>query len=250
MEDEDFLAAVEADNAGAPVEEPVVTPAEPEPTPEAKPQPEESANPLVPPVVEAKPDPGFVPITSMLDEREKRQKLEAELAQLRASQQQPQPEPVPNMFEDPEGFQAYQQQFANQTAINVKLDLSEDMARQAHGDELVDQARDWALQRFQSIPGFQAHVLGQRNPYGFVVQEYRKAQIADQITPEDLAQFQAWKTAQAQIQTPAPPTAAAPPNSPRSVPPRSLASAPSAGGVMTEVEQSDQEIFEETFTRN
>jgi len=247
MDDEDFLAAVEADNANVPVEEPQEapeTPAEPEAQPEAVEPAPEPANPLQPPVLDTKPEPGVVPITVMLDEREKRQKLEQELAQLRASQQQPEPQQVPDMFEDPEGFRIYQQQVASQATLNAKLDISEEMARDKFGDEVVDKARDWALQQSKIRPGFYQELIQQRNPYRYAVEQYRREEIASQVTPDDFAQFQAWKAAQAAL-TQAPAAAApVPPDAPRSLPPRSLASAPSAGGVMTEPEPTEQDIFE------
>jgi hypothetical protein len=252
MEDEDFLAAVEADNANVPVEEPT-----PEPPVEAVPEPEaapaepvqpEPASPFTPPVVEAKPDPGFVPITAMLDERERRQKIEAELAQLRASQPQQQPQKIPDMFEDPDGFQTYQAQVAQTATLNAKLDISEEMARDKFGDEAVDQARDWALQQSQTRPGFYQELMQQRNPYRYAVEQFRREQIASQVSLTDFEQFQAWKAAQAALQNPEPANPAEP-IPPRTPPPRSLASAPSAGGVLTEVEQSDEEAFNEVIPK-
>lgn len=251
MDEDDFLAAVEADNTNTPVEEAEpVTPVEPaaepvaaEPTPEPEP-----ANPLVAPVVDLKPEPGFVPITSMLDEREKRQKLEAELAQLRASQQQPEPQQIPDVFEDPEGFANYQRQAAQQATLNAKLDISEEMARDKYGDEIVDKARDWALQQIHTRPGFYQELIQQRNPYRHAVEQYNREQIASQVSPSEFTEFQAWKAAQAQLQS-APAAVPAPPNTSRELPPRSLASAPSAGGVLTEVEQTDDEIFAEVIPK-
>lgn len=248
MEDEDFLAAVEADNANEPVTdpapEPVVeapeAPAEPElPAPAAEP-----VNPLTPPVVDVKPDPGFVPITVVLDEREKRQKAERELEQIRSQQPQPQAQPIPDPLDDPEGYANY----AHSAALHVKLDMSEEFVRQHKGDEIVDKARDWALEQFQLRPGFQQEVFNQRNPYGYIVQQYEREQIASTVTADDFAQFQAWKQAQAQLTTQQQPAATAASPSP-AAPPRSLASAPAAGGMNTEVAQSDDEIFAETFAR-
>lgn len=253
MDDEDFLAAVEADNLNLPVEEPREPVTEPavQPEPEAAPAEPvpEPANPFATPVVEAKPEPGFVPITSMLDEREKRQKLEAELAQIRASQQQQQPQPIPDRWEDPDGHDAYQQALAERAITNVKLDLSEEVAREKFGDELVDKAREWALQKARTHPSFGQELLQQRNPYRYAVEQYNREQIASQVSPDDFAQFQAWKQAQAQLQAPAPAAEPAPPDTPRTLPPRSLASAPSAGGVLSEVEQSEEEMFAEVIPK-
>lgn len=256
MEDEDFLAAIEADNISAPVEDEAEPQAQPQPETEPKPEPapavpEPEALPA-PVEPEARPDPQHVPITAMLDERDKRKaeaeranKAEAELAQIRLQQQ---PQALPDMFEDPDGFRAHQESLVYQQALGTKLDISEEMARDKFGDELVDKARDWALGMFQNRPGYQQEVFQQRNPYRYVVEQYQRDQMASQVTPDDFAQFQAWKAAQTALQAPQPATPA-PAIPPRTVPPRSLASAPSAGGVMTEVAQSDEEIFEETFSK-
>lgn len=234
--DEDFLDAIGSDEQEEQVTEPAVEPA---PEPEA-PVVEEPVNPLVAPVVEAKPDPGFVPITAVLDERDKRQKLEAELAQYRAQQQQPQA--VPDKWEDPDAYEAFRDQKLQHELYQQNLRWSERIATSEHGAETVKTAKEWAVAKCDEDPYFNAKVAASPDPIGFAVSEWRREQIASQVTPEDLSAFQAWKQAQAQIQ--ANPTPPAP-----NVPPRSLASAPSAGSVMLEPELSDADIFEETFQR-
>lgn len=252
MDDDDFLAAVEADNVNTPVEETVEQPVQVETqTPEAEPAPEPAQEPVAPfeaPVVEHKPDPGFVPITVVLDERDKRQRAEQELAQFRAAQQQPQA--VPDQWEDPEGFQAHQDQKVQAALYQQNLRWSERIAASEHGKETVDQAKQWGIGRCDADPYFNAKVAASDDPIGFVVSEWKREQIAAQVTPDDFAQFQAWKAAQAQIQAPSSAQPAASPPPSRSVPPRSLASAPSAGGVMSEVVQSDEEIFREVIPGN
>lgn len=205
-----------------PIADEQVTEATPEtaaPEPVAEPV---AAEPVAQPVVTpepAKPDPGFAPIGALLDERDKRKQVEAELARYQAQQSAPEPIDV----YDPEQLAAYQQQ----QVINTKLDISEDMTRDKFGDELVDQARDWALQRFNANPAYQQEVLRQRNPWKYVVEQYQRDQIASQVSLTDFEQFQAWKAAQAQVtQQPGAPVAAQPPHV---QPPPSLASVPSAG---------------------
>lgn len=205
-----------------PIADEQVTEATPEtaaPEPVAEPV---AAEPVTPPVVTpepAKPDPGFVPLAALLDERDRKKQVEAELARYQAQQQPAEPLDV----YDPEQLAG----FTHQQVINTKLDISEDMTRDKFGDELVDKARDWALQRFNANPAYQAEVLRQRNPWKFVVEQYQRDQIASQVSLTDFEQFQAWKAAQAQLtQQTAAPVAATP--SPVQPPP-SLASAPSAG---------------------
>lgn len=241
MDDEDFLDAVEADNANLTVpdkaEEPVVEPAPDTPTPEPSPAP----TPEPVPTPEAKPDPGYVPINVVLDERDKRKKLEAENAQLRAQQQQPQPA-APDVWADPEGYNQFQEQKVQQALYQQNLRWSERIATSEHGAETVQKAKDWATSRCDEDPYFNAKVAASPDPIAFAVAEWQREQIASQVTPQDLTEFQAWKQAQAQIQ-------AITPSASPTIPPRSLAGAPSAGGVMSEVAQSDDEIFGEVFSR-
>lgn len=216
MEDKDMFGE------DTPVEEVADTVEQQELEPVEQVIPTAEAQPLATPVVEAKPEPGFVPITVVLDEREKRKALEAQLLQY---QQQPREQPqMPDPVVDPDGYNRAQAQYAANQALNVKLELSEDVARDKFGDDLVDKARDWALQLFSQNPGFQNQVFAQRNPYKFVVEQYQREQIASQVSLSDFEQFQAWKAAQAQM-APAP---AAPVQQAATVP-ISLANAPSAG---------------------
>lgn len=241
--DDDFLDAIEDDNEA---ETTVTTPVEI--VVEAKPaEPVQTVQPAaetpldLTPAMEAKPEPQTAPISALLDERDKRKQAEAELARLREWQQAQQPQEEPDPFEDPQAYRAHERALAANSALNVKLDLSEDLTRTAHGDELVDAAKEWALRKFSENPGFQQQVVGQRNPYGYVVKEYQRDQIASQVSPDDYAQFQAWRAAQTAIEAPS--------ITSRSIPPRSLASAPSAGNIMLDPVQSDEDVFAETFQR-
>lgn len=193
---------------------------------------EEAAAPVAPtpaPVPEtiAAPTPastpeGYVPLAALLAERDKRTALEAQMPKPQAA---PSPSigPAPDMFEDPEGYRAWNQQ----QIANVQLNISEEMTRDKFGDELVDAAKAWATEQFQSRPGFAQEVLSQRNPYGYAVKAYQKAQSLSQLgdDPEEIKAFLAWK--QAQSAQPAAPVAQPPPERP----PQSIAAAPSAGGL-------------------
>lgn len=247
MEDEDFLAAVEADNADVPVADETVEPveftqeAEPEPVAEPVAEP----TPVVEqPPQEARPEPQHVPLTAMLDERDKRKALEAELAQYRAQQAQQQQPAAPDMFEDPDGYRTHQEQQVQAALYQSNLQWSQRIASIQHGEETTQQATNWGIERCNTDPYFNAKVRASADPIGFVVSEWKREQIASEVTPDDFEQFKAWKAAQAQVQAQTPQTIV-----PRATPPRSLASAPSAGGVMTEVQQTDEEIFAETFSK-
>lgn len=222
-----------------PTRAPDAQPPEIAPAPQAEQPPEPTPNAAEPvtPINEPQPDPAgppVVPIGVMHAERDRRLAVEQELTRLRAAQQPP---AVPDPYEDPAGYQQYQAAHTEQIALNVKLDLSEDMARERHGDEIVDKARDWALARMNTSPAFRAEVLGQRNPYGYAVQQYQREQALEELKdPAEFAAFRAWKAAQTAPGQPQPAAIAAPPQrTAPTPPPRSLASAPSAGGVQTQV---------------
>lgn len=259
MDDDDFLAAVEADNKGtAPAEElkPAETPAEePKQEPKPEPQPEEAKADekpleLTEVVVEApkQVEPGFVPIAAMLDARDKAKAAEAELQRLRAAQQQQQQRPLqmPDPYEDPEGYAAAQQAQVEHALYQTNLRWSERIATIQHGEETVKAAKDWAYAKCDEDPYFNARVAASPDPVGLAVAEYKREEIASKVTPDEFAQFQAWKAAQAQVQQQTQPAApAAQPSQTSAIPPPSLASAPSAGSILTEPIQSDEEIFNE-----
>ena len=115
-------------------------------------------------------------------------------------------------------------------ALNIKLDLSEDMARQRHGEELVDKAKDWVVAKMAQSPTFQQEVLSNRNPYEFAVQAFQRDQVVSQLKPADLDAFRAWQAATAAAQQAQPPAGASPPIPVAAAPPRSLASVASAAG--------------------
>ncbi len=126
------------------------------------------------------------------EEREKAatarlQALEAELARLRAPQQQQQPAYVPNPAEDPQGY-AIAQQAAVETRI---LKLSEAGARRSYGNERVNEARDWFN---ANIKGTATHgeILNEDDPWDALVKRYDVVKaVADQANPELRAKAEA-----------------------------------------------------------
>ena len=248
MDDEDFLDDIkdnEAEVQPEPKQEekPAEEPKEPASEPD-KPAAEQPAGETVN-VQPEKPEPGFVPFGAVLDERDKRKKLEAELDTLRKSSQKP-PEPVelPDQFDD-NFVPALTQRFEDQL-YKQSLQMSERFARSQYGEETTKAALDWAYARCETDPYFNAQVRASGDPVGHAVREYQRNQIVESVTPDDFEQFKAWKAAQADLQKPAP---AQEPNVSAKQPPRSLASAPSAGPASSEPIQTDEEMFEETFAR-
>lgn len=212
----------------------------PEPAaPETKPEAAQAAPAAPAPTPEPpKPEPGFVPLSAVLDEREKRQKLEREIAEIRAQQQ---PSKVPSIQEDPEAFAAYQHQLVQQTATNTKFETSEIVARQQHGDDTVQKAMDWAMERSNTSPAFAAEYLKQKHPIDWAVRQHKRDTLVSSIGDDEEAYIRR-RAAELglapapQTETPQgqPAPASPQPAVPKPPPPRpSLASATSAGGMQT-----------------
>lgn len=173
-----------------------------------------------------KPEPVMVPLQALHETRDEVKALKAQIEALQPHQQ-PQAEQVPDIFENPEGYAAYLQNQVAATALNDRLNLSEELVRQSAGDEAVAAAQEWGRQMLASNPGFAQAFYQQRNPYGFLVQQHQRYQAVSQLgdDPKELQAFLAWKQGQAQQ----PGAQPIPQSSP--VPTGSIASATSAGGV-------------------
>ena len=206
------------------------------PEPESKGDPAPEPETATPAVSEPKED-RFAPLSALLDERDKRQaaqrqaeELQRKLAQFEAQQAAPQ---APDFYEDPEGR-------INQALWNERLNTSELVARNTHGDAKVDEAREAFLAAAQKNPALQMELRGSRHPYDFVVSWHKRtralseigddpdayrAKLQEEIRQQVLAEF-----AQAQPQKPA-------------APPPSLASAASAGGAQTETQSGFERLF-------
>lgn len=263
MEDEDFLDAI---NDGEDTAAPEAQPA-PEPetvkdeAPETKPRdehgrflpkaddtpppPEPAPEPAPPPPA---PEPQHAPIAALLDERDRRKAAEDRLKQLEAAQPPAQPAQVPDMFESPEEYNEFLSRQLDNRMYVERRHMSERLARIEHGAEILAKAKEWGVAKCDTDPYFNAKVLQSQDPYGVVIDEWKREQ-ASAIPSDELEQFRAWKAANSALpgQPPALPGTAPP--APAAIPPRSLASAPSAGGVLTEPEQTDEDIFAEVMPK-
>jgi hypothetical protein len=197
------------------------TPQEEQPKAEESPTRERDEKGRFKPKDEPKDGPVMVPLSALHETRDKVKALEAQLAQF----SQPQPQPVPDVFENPEGYTAYIQHQITQTTLNDRLNLSEEMVRQSAGDDVVSAAQEWGKQQFAANPALAQQFYQQRNPYGFLVQQYQRQQALETLgdDPREIEAFKAWKAAQAQLQ--------AQPNPETPNPSKSIASATSAGGM-------------------
>jgi len=189
MSDEKLNFLDEADEPAAAAPEPSAPvmeaekPAAPEPEPQGEGRPRD-------------PETGrFVPISALLDERDKRQaetakRVELE-AQLQRYQQPQQPEQIPT---DPSGIIQYALAEQQRIAFNERLNTSELMARQAHGEDIVSEAQQAFLAAVGQNPMLQQQLQGQIHPYDFVVKWHRQHKLMSEIGQDP----EAWRKSEAE----------------------------------------------------
>lgn len=257
----DVAPAVEAqvDSAPAPIEQPRAPDGkfvakEPDaPAPAAAPA---ATIPAAPP------EPGHVPITALMDERDKRQALERENAELRAKTKPSEPvtpRAVPDVLEDPKGFQGEMDRRIAETAFETARNFSWRFAVKEHGADTMATVKDWAAQKAGADPHFNLQLLQSDDLYETAVTAWKQEQLLTKVKGVDPAEFDAflaWKAGQTGAQAPPAIPQAIPPTAPASAaltppptpPPASLAAIPSAGGI-SPVSLDPGEPFEALFNR-
>jgi hypothetical protein len=145
--------------------ETVETKVEPEPKAETPAAPEKR-----------KPDPEFVPLKAVQEERRKRQELERRLQELETQRN-----PPPNLQEDPNGYQAHLQQTLQSSLLNERLNLSESMVRDKHGDEAVEEAQELFGQAAQQDPALVNKLYSERNPYGWLMKWAKSQKLTKEM---------------------------------------------------------------------
>ena len=208
-------------------------PAQPAITPEAS---QAGTGELAAPPVAEPEKPAAIPISALLDEREKRQAAERQaqeyqrkIAEFEAAQK-----PKPDFFDNPDAAIAAERAQVQKMLWNERLNMSEMLARQAHGDDTVTQAAEAFAAAAKQNPALAFDLQRQPDPYGHVV-AWHKKQVAlskigddpdayiERMVQERIAAAMASQSQPAPVQTsrPAP-----------TMPPRSMASAPSVGSAV------------------
>lgn len=253
MAEEDFLGSILSDNP-APTPEP-----QPEATPETQPETARVETPSQPVEIPATPDQGekVIPLSVALNWRDE---AKEERRKREAYEQANRPKPVamPDPYEDPTGFAAWQTQQVETRLSESKFAMSDQMARMAHGPEKVEEAVAWAQTRAQQDPTFAAAYMREQHPIDWIVRQHKRDAMLSTIG--DVPSLDDWFTQEAakrgyQLQS-APAAAAqvptiAAPTQPASVPvspPRSLASAPSVSAV-TQVSNGSIPEMDAIFSR-
>ena len=208
-----------------PVEDTPVVEAQPEvvtqPEPEAS-TPEAAAEPE--PQVEK--EPKHVPLGTFLDMRDKLRDAERRAAELEA-RNRPQPE-APDPYDDPAAYGQHLEEKVQTQVTNLKFQMSDQMARQAHGAETVDKAAEWATERAKTDPAFAMSYMREPHPIDWIVRQHKRdgllSDIGDNVddwfTRE--AQKRGYVAQSAPVAAPIPVVAASAPR--QAPPPRSIAS--------------------------
>lgn len=187
LENELFADVTEAE--GAEPEAPEITP---EQVAEDQPEPEQPREAVAEPAPtnepqHQRPEAGFVPIAAMMDERDKRRALEAQLAEYQR-QQAAQPA-APDPFDDPQGFAQYQNAQVEQRLTQERFAFSDRFARKEYGAETVDKAVQWAQERAQQDPVFAQSYMRESDPIDWIVQQHKRDSMISQIGNRSMDDF-------------------------------------------------------------
>ena len=211
----------------APAPEEIVTPEAEVETPDI---PEVIAEAAPPPPSPPPPEPGHVPISAMLDEREKRQALERRLAEMEATREPAEPLPLEAQMEH--------------RLYAMNLQTSKRFAETQYGAEQVAKVHDWAAARCDADPIFNQQMRASDHPYESAMQAFNREQILAEVTPSRLEAFKAWEAAQAGIQAHSPTPTSQTPSAPKS-----LVNAPGNGATgRSTVQQGEGSAFGAFFT--
>jgi hypothetical protein len=241
--DELFSETPEAAALETPAPEPVA-PVEP-----AAADPGKGEPPAAPPAAPDDRD-QRIPITALLDEREKRQAAErrAQEIERRLAEIEAQKAPKPDFYDNPEAVIAAERAQVQQMLFNERLNMSEMVERQRHGDELVGKATEAFMAAAGQNPALAMELQRQSNPYGFVVSWHKKQQALAEIGDDPAAyrerlREQLRAEMMAQPLAPAAPAQVQPKPTP---PPRSMAA---HSGVTGAANVSPGSAFDELFPR-
>jgi hypothetical protein len=235
--DEDKFAFLNDEPEAEPEQPAPEQPAEAEAKPEGK-----GEEPAASPAASSEPQPGPVPLVALLEERERRQRAEREAEELRrwrqemeARQQQPAP---PDPLDDPQGAMAYQQRLMQAQLQHTTLKQSRFFAEREFGKEAVEEA----LAYFDQNPQESHRFMAEPSPFHAAVEHVKRQKLVAEIGADP----EAWRKQQAEAlraEIRAELEAELSRKGKPAAPPRSLASAPSAGGNS----EATPDPFEEMF---
>ena len=176
-----------------------------------------------------------VPLTALLDEREKRQKYERELEEMRRWRQQVEGQQrQPSFRDNPEAVLSQMQQQQEQRLVAEKLKQSRFMAEREFGKDTVDEAYKY----FDEHPQESQALLNEPSPFHAAVEHYKRQKLLQEVGSDP----EAWREKERERLKKELMSESA--QKKPDAPPRSLASAPGSGGRDS---QSPGSAFDEEF---
>lgn len=149
-----------------------------EPAPELTPEPKPVAEPQ-------RPEQGYVPLSAMMDERDRRKHAEERVRQL----EQQQPKQAPSPYDDPEGFAAHQHEVVEQRLTEQRFAFSDRWARKEHGAEAVESAVTWAQDRAHRDPAFAMAYMREADPIDWIVRQHKQDALVAEIGDRSVDDF-------------------------------------------------------------
>lgn len=139
------------------------------------------------PTPDADGDKKTVPLRTFLDMVDENKDLKN---QLKGGAKTPEEEigfEVPDPDKNPKEYRAYQETMTAMNLLNMKMDNSERFARLQYKDtpDLVNKARDWALERMKTDDTFGDKIYGHSDPYAEAIRLYNE--------DVELQDYRAWK---------------------------------------------------------
>lgn len=200
-----------------------------EPTPEAPQPPQPEPQPA--------PQEHTVPLAKYLDTRDELKELKRYKAEQEAKLQQQQAPKAPDPIDDPDGFAAYQDRRFQQQLAAQKFEMSDTLAKQTHGDEVVKNATEWALKKAESDPVFASQYMREPHPIDWMVRQHQRDSFVSQLPTDVSSLDELIEREIAKRGLSAPPAASAPAPAatvqPVAAPTPSLVNQPSSGGIAT-----------------
>ena len=127
---------------------------------------------------------GEVPIAALLDEREKRQAYERELAQLKQQLAEKQtPAETPDPLDDTNGFVSHVMSQVEKARLQDRVELSQEVMRMSHQD--YDEAEAKFIAMANENPALIQEMHSTRLPAKFVYDTVKKAEKLEQLQNVD-----------------------------------------------------------------
>lgn len=135
------------------------------------------------------------PMAALIDERNKRKEYENRVKQLEAErsqwEQSQRSSNTPDPYDDPEGFAKLVEERATATAeqrlFAYKLEDSFQRAAASHGEDVVETAKQWAMQHGENNPAFEADFYAQRDPIEWIVQQHNRHSMLSEFETDPKA---------------------------------------------------------------